>query len=310
MLKWGRKYKLTIEVNEENGKTTTLEITNPLTIEFFIDKNVNSQCNSMDLKIYNLAESSRKLLVQDKFNMTDWGSGKRYRKVVLQAGYGKNIPIIFAGNLVEGFSFRQGTEVITQLHCFDGLYGMGNSFANFVLNQGVSKQDSLSRLISTFNKIEKGIITKIDGELKRGTMFSDNTYVLIKENYGQHLTSNNGTLYTTNYDIFVENEKINIIGKNEYIDKGYVMEISSDSGLLNVPMRRETLLECDMIFEPNLMCGQILELKSSFNKYFNGTYKLYGFTHSGIISDSVDGEAKTTLQLYIGTKILNGLKAI
>ena len=88
------------------------------------------------------------------------------------------------------------------------------------------------------------------------------------------------------------------------------MEISSDTGLLNVPIRRETYLEIDIIFDPNIIVGQLIELKSSFNKYFNGLYKVYGITHDVEITEESGGNATTSLQLWIGTKILNGLKQI
>lgn len=310
MLKWQRKYILTIEVKEEDEVITTLEIKNPLTIEFFIDKNLNSQANLLDLKIYNLAEKTRNLLLQDKFNLLDFGSGKRYRKIVLKAGYGINTPIIFIGNLVESYSFRQGTEVITQIYAYDGLYGMINSYADLTLSKGISKLDAINKLISTLNKIDKGIITNLEGELKRGALYNENSYLLIKNNFKDFISVNNGVQTITQRNIFVENEKINILNANDFIDQGYVIEISSNTGLLNTPKRRETFIECDILFDPNIIAGQLIELKSSFNKMFNGIYKVYGFTHNVVISEASGGDAITTLQLYLGTKLLNGLKAI
>lgn len=310
MLKWQRKYILTVEVKEDDGAITTLEIKNPLTVEFFIDKNVNSQANLLDLKIYNLAEKTRNLLIQDKFNLLDFGSGKRYRKIVLKAGYGINTPIIFIGNLIESYSFRQGTEVITQIYAYDGLYGMVNSYADLTLSKGISKLDAVNKLISTLNKIEKGIITNLEGELKRGALYNENSYLLIKNNYRDYISVNNGVQTITQRNIFVENEKINILNVNDFIDQGYIIEISSDTGLLNTPKRRETFIECDILFDPNIIAGQLIELKSSFNKMFNGVYKVYGFTHNVVISEANGGDAITTLQLYLGTKLLNGLKAI
>ena len=310
MAKFGRKYKLFIETQDEQGEIQTLEIANPMSIKFTIDKSLTSQVNGLDLKIYNLAPNTRKLLIQDKFNILDFGSGKRYRRVILKAGYGINVPTIFVGSITEAYSFRQGVDVITQIMAFDGLYGMANSFSSLTLNGGISKNEMLNYLIQDLNKIEKGIITNINGELSRGALLNENTYFLIKENFRDYVSVNNGKQVITSRDIFINDEKLNILNKNDYIDVGYVMEISSDTGLLNVPIRRETYLEIDILFDPNIIVGQMIEVKSTFNKYFNGLYKVYGVRHDVEITEESGGDAITSLQLWIGTKILNGLKQV
>ena len=62
----------------------------------------------------------------------------------------------------------------------------------------------------------------------------------------------------------------------------------------------------DMLFFPEVEIGKLCELRSSAEIY-NGQYKILGFTHNIMISDTVPGPSKTTLSLYAGAA---GLRAV
>jgi len=66
----------------------------------------------------------------------------------------------------------------------------------------------------------------------------------------------------------------------------------------------------DILFEPRLQIGQVVELNSNFFKKLNGQYKIIGIRHSGTISDAVAGRCKTTVELCLGNRVLNVLKGI
>jgi hypothetical protein len=55
-----------------------------------------------------------------------------------------------------------------------------------------------------------------------------------------------------------------------------------------------------MIFEPRFLIGQALALESFTEKNFNGVYKVIGVKHKGVISDSVCGNAITSVTLWHG----------
>jgi hypothetical protein len=330
MLKWLRNYQLFIEANPNlnndsaslplsiNNKETTykvgdiIEISYPLTIEFSINKTMSSGANMMNLRIYNLAEKTRAQLMQDPYNMVDFGSGKRYRKVILNAGYGKNIPTLFVGNMTNAYSYRQGVDVITEITAFDGMYGQLNSQTSKTFAAGTAKTTVLDSLYADLIKVNKGITTDIGSDvLKRGLIADGNTFNIIKENFGEGSFNNNGTQSSiTTRQIFIDNEQINLIAWNDYIDTGSVYVINSDTGLLGTPIRRETSLECEILFEPSLILAQLVELKSTINKNFNGAYQVWSIRHDCTISGAESGNATTHLQLYIGSHLLNGLRKL
>lgn len=325
-MKLGRNYKLFIQKKftfaelvanpELDNLGTFIEINYPLTINFVIDKNSNSSANMMNLQIYNLSEKTYSQIVQDRFNTQDLGSGIRYRQVILKAGYKNDLPVVFVGNLLEAYTQRQGVDMITTLVVQDGLYAALNSFSSFSVTKSTAFKDILNTLFDDlFNgKVEKGTITDIEGTTPRGSIYDGNTFSLIKDFFGKqvvvNLEGNDGLSNTLERDIFIDNERINILNKNDYIDIGKVLVINTDTGLLGTPMRRETYIEIEMIFEPTVILGQLVQLESATDQRFNGQYKIYGISHRGVFSGSVSDSATTTLQLYIGTSILKGLKAI
>lgn len=281
-----------------------------LTAEFTIERNAMAQANSMSLKLINLSEDTRRGLVQDRFNMMDGATGKRYRKIILEAGYDKNLTTVFVGNIVEAYSDREGTEIITQIQAYDGLYGQANSFSAKTLNIGTTKSEGLLSMISDMVNIKPGVVSDVEGALERGAIYDGNTFLLIRDNFRTQVSVNLGSATTVERDIFIDNETIHVLNKNDYIDIGSTYLIDGDSGLIGTPIRRETFLECEILFEPSLVVGQLVEIKSTVNKYFDGTYKVMGIRHNVIISNAVNGPASTHLQLYVGTQLLNGLKGI
>jgi hypothetical protein len=85
--------------------------------------------------------------------------------------------------------------------------------------------------------------------------------------------------------------------------EGYVPVIDDNSGLLGVPEHEDAILTVRMIFEPRLVIGQKIEIKSQVAPMFNGQYKIYGIRHEGTISDAVSGKATTTLEMLIGSQV-------
>jgi hypothetical protein len=85
--------------------------------------------------------------------------------------------------------------------------------------------------------------------------------------------------------------------------EGVVPVIDDESGLLGVPQHEDAILKVDIIFEPRLMIGQIVDIQSRVAPMFNGQYKIYGIRHEGEISDAESGLATTTLEMLVGSQV-------
>ena len=275
--KINRHYKLTIETNDSG----TVEITDPLTIEFTVTRNTAVSLNKGIFKIYNLGLATRTKLFQDRFRIKDKGTGEFYKRIILQAGYNQ-LSTIFVGNILTAFPTRQGGSIIMNIEAYDGLYGQANV---------------ISTISSDLINVEKGVIASQEGELTKSTSFFGNTFDVITE------------FLKDKAEVFIDNEELLIMNSNQAFI-AQIPLIKSETGLLSVPIRQQTYIEIDMIFEPRITVGQLVELESSVNPAYDGQYKVYGVTHNAVISGAVSGDAKTKLQLYIGSELLGGLELI
>lgn len=309
-MKYGLNFKLFVEtyqnLQQKNGvyiqqATTiidTIQIPYPFTIDFDINKTAGYTLNNATFHIKNLSSKTRADIFQDKFNLISFnGSSQQnlYKTIIFQAGY-TNLTEIFYGDMLEGFSERQGTEYNTFISARESLVGVLNGTCNFTVAEGTTQDNILTAFLNTMPNVERGAIRDLGPPIPRARSFTGNTYAIMKEYYGPDSVS-------------FEGNKLNILAVNDYIDGVNLINlINTDSGLLATPKRNDAYLTVDIIFEPTIVIGQLIEIQSQLNPLFNGTYKVFGIKHSGTISGAVSAQCKTTLQLMIGTKLFNPIK--
>lgn len=275
--------------------TTYLEIDYPLTVEFDIERNTSSSINTGTFSITNLSPKTSSRLAKDFYNIDDISSGKEKRQVFFQAGYEKNLSMCFAGTLMEGFTDRRGTETITHLRAQDGAYEAYNAFTSTTFAPNTTPQSIFDVLLTDLG-LKKGAVGNLNQNTPlRAVSFNGNTFELLQDNFDNR--------------VFIDLQTVNLLNPDEVI-AGQVPLISSETGLLGVPRRQQTNIVVDMIFEPRIKVGQVVEVKSTIDPRFNGQFKVQGIKHSGMISGAVGGDAKTTLQLFYGSAALGGLKIL
>jgi hypothetical protein len=214
-----------------------------------------------------------------------------FQSIKLQAGYGtsgtllegtSNLPVIFSGNITQAWSVREGVNFITAIECFDGGFAFANGYTSTPFPAGTAQADMLSTLASSLPNVTLGAIGSFPGVLSRGNALAGNTCDLLNE------LSNGG--------FFIDNGLAYIIGQNEYINDAATVVVNSQTGLLNTPVRETTFLDFDIIFEPNVKPGRLIQLQSKTDPTFNGFRKVIGVKHRGMISPTVCGEAITSIR--------------
>lgn len=279
--KFNRKYSLSVQTNTVNPTTNardTLTIANPFTLEFDIERNVLSSSNTAILRIYNLSETNRNLL---RKNVYDYGVN---RALVLRAGYDTNLPIAFAGNVMQCFSVREGDNFITQIECLDGGFAFVNGISNTSFPAGTPFVTVIDSLAKQLPGVTVGAIGSYPGTLSRGNAYSGNTADLLSE--------------LTGGGFFIDNGKVNCLNDNECLS-GRVFIINAASGLLGTPLLENNIVHFDMLYEPQLQVGQQIQLDSTTApKNFNTFYKIIGVKHRGMISEAVCGDAITTVSMF------------
>lgn len=300
-MKFGRTYNLTIEVenqlanqlsNGNFGRNNVVIISYPLTLNFNVSRTTQSTNNIGKFRIYNLSPDTRKLIFHDRVQID------QYRQIILQAGYETEpkLPIIFQGNINYAYSYREGPDWITEIEAFDGGFATINGNVSMSVPQGWNLQQLIETIISTMPHVEMGAVSNFRSENSRGLTLMGNSWDVIGKLTGNSLN-------------FIDNEKAYVIKNNEYVNgiQG-ILKLSSESGILNSPRRFNNQVDVDILFEPRIVVGQILTLESN-EPYNNGEFVVVGVSHRGIISGAINGQAITTLNLWLGTEALQPVKA-
>jgi hypothetical protein len=279
-VKFNRTYSLKLE--SADGNNVTIEP--PYTIEFAVRRENLATSQSATITIYNLSEIHRNQIYKDRFNTT------LMRAIQLRAGYQGNTPLIFNGTIFSAASERIGTDFKTTIECMDGAYAIQNAFSNVSIGTG----QAFGEIIATLNKDLAAVGLKGDpiigtypGSTRRGSVYLGNTWNYLLQLTGRTCTIDNGQLKALNDNEVVSTE---------------IPLITSASGLLGSPKRENTMITFRMLFEPRLTLGQVIQLDSTSNSLFNGTYKVVGFTHNAVISPVKAGEAVTRVSLWKGTE--------
>lgn len=278
--KLNRQYRLTVQRVDEKGNPIggKIVITNPLTIHFSVNRTIFADVNAMDIDIYNLAPQTYKELFFDYFN-------PETRSVVLEAGYaGQELSIIFIGSVWSCYTSRQGSETITKMHAIVGLKQLQAQMD--VTLQGISRNQIIQHAANEMG-LNVNIYSGDDTKFSRAVSVSGNAFAVIQK--------------YSNGSAFIDNNEIKVLETYDAIE-GYVPLINDESGLLGVPEHEDALLRIKMIFEPRIILGQIIEIKSRIMPMFDGQYKVYGIKHEGTISDAIAGEATTTLEMLVGSQ--------
>lgn len=285
MTKNNRRYRITIRMVDG----PVIVITPPLTIQFHVERSISSSLNTMLLVIYNLGEVLRNEIFQDPFITL------QNNIVILEAGYGDNLSVIFQGYIRQAYSARQGSNILTTIHAMDGGFDVGNVLTSKTLESGVTLQQVITNLIGDFPNLNQGVIGDFPGEFKRPVVLDGNTFDLLRR-------------YTNN-QVFIDLEKVNVLQNDEAV-VGDVPVLSSATGLLESPQRADANLNVTSLFEPRIIMAQVIDLQSEILKIYNGQYKVIGMVHSGIISEAVGGSCTSRFNLLLGSRYFGRLKTV
>lgn len=294
-----RIYRLEIEGNDvptpliNAGRAETLTVIYPLTLQFDIVRSTLGSPNTGTFSILNLSEDKRSAVFHDRYDTLN------YRRVRLFAGYDteETLPEIYRGNIQVAGSTRQGQNWLTKIECLDGFYGMVNGQASFSAPKSQTVDEILKNIAQLMPRTSLNTVGDFVTKRTRGVTIVGNCWDVAKKVVG-------------NGDAFIDLERINFLDQNEYIIvDGEIPILTGDSGLLNTPRRQNAYIEVDLIFYPNIINGQVVEVQS-LEKVNNGFYQVRGIRHRGTISGAVDGGVITTLSLWAGTSKLRGVRPL
>lgn len=269
-------------VNDVTLQAETVTLSYPLAIDFTITRNTDANTNTANFTIHNLNEKTRSNLFQERMEI---GVKKLVR---FYAGYNGKEQEVFKGYVQECYSQKTGSEVVTNLECWD--IGIGEKITAVTFNKGTTFKEAYKQIAGKVSDLELGEIGDLNGTFKTEVTFVGTPFEILNK--------------ITNYHTYIDNGKVVTLQDNECIDVP-VYKVTSSTGLLNIPMRRGGQVIVQTLFQPNVKVGQLYEIHSDLNNYYDGVYKVYGFTHSGTISGASSGQRTTELNLLLGSILPN-----
>ena len=283
--KFIRNYKMSIQVSED-VTAPYLIIQPPFTLEFSINKDCLSSSSTGSFQIYNLSATHRN---QVRKNINDFLT---VRKIILQAGYGNNLSVIFNGMIQQAFSRRDGVDAITQIEAADWSFAFISPDSDYYGAPGSSSTQK-QLLTNVINKALPSVTTGAIGQGYDVPFGRETSHADSAKNIIQQYTGGSGTSA-----FFIDNGVANILGQNEAIQAQGIQTINADTGLLGKPIQEANILNFEMIFEPRLLMAQVINLESVTEPQLSGQYKVISIKHHGMISDAVCGDAITSVGLF------------
>ena len=276
--RFGRRYRVTIQ----NPRGEQYVITPPLTFRCDITRNVQSEANEFNATIVNLRPQTRNGIFKDRYAVTE------YWQVRIEAGY-RTLHTVFLGNLYESYSYKEGSEWYTELSGYDGLFGIQNGLVAESFSAGTNIADEISAVSSSMPNVLAGDFgAPAQGQTERGHSYFGRPRDVLEQIVGDNW--------------YIDGEKLYVADALEVIRQEVAVFDSRE--LLSTPRRRETFLDFEILFYPEINVGQWAEVRS-LNEVYNGQYKVIGFTHNFEWSGAESGEAKTQVQLLAGAEGLS-----
>lgn len=277
-MKWMRQYRMEV-FDEDSGET--LIISNPITIRFTVSRRTASTLNVLQADLYNLDQNTRNFLFQEQ-----WVT--RNKTITFSGGY-DTLSILFMGTLWSGYSYRDGSDIITSIECKSEFWELDTTTVYETINPSAGNltvKDVLTTIAGKFEGLSIGAIGDYPEKLLRPVTVAGNAWNLFKK--------------YSNYTGFIDNGRIYALRRNEVVE-GELLTIDASTGLLASPQRIDTAnIQIQVLFEPRIVMGQNIELGSGVNQIYNGQYKVFGIQHTGIISDAVNGDLRTIIDLFVG----------
>ena len=236
---YGRKYRILIGV----GNETALDVSQ-LWCTFNIIKTMNMQPGMSEVTIYNLNAETENAIIKEGM------------RVIVEAGYeGDQYGVIYNGEIVQPIRDKiDGTTYKLTLTAQDGDRFINAGFINFAQTRGLKPRQFIESCASNAkNPVELGSIsdTLTNSQLTRGK----SVFGLARDYLRQIARSEQANFY-------MEDGKINLIKMSD-MPAGEVIDLSPQSGLIDVPAQNEFGITGKALLNPRIKTNTLVHIDNS-----------------------------------------------
>jgi len=255
-MRFNRDYKLSIKLGND-----LLEIKPPTRVTF-TGTRFMSALSAFEISIYNLSPSSYKRMTKDpdtragQFEFNDY-------TFIFEGGYENNIGVIFAGQIHEASTVREGVNLITTISAIAGLHDLKYAF----ISQTISNLSVADFVISKMGVTKKGKISPEITKLKRAKVLLGNAFKILEDAYPE-------------YNVIIDNNTCHIL-KNGETTTDFIPIVDASTGLIGTPTRVQQRVNFSTLLNSDITLGGNVELKATVDQYINGIYNVESIEYAG-----------------------------
>lgn len=311
MIKFSPSYQLSLTPNHATvpvGPQLPILINFPSTIDIHIEHTLEAASNVCELSVHGLSATHRR---QITYNLP---VAPALFPLTLRAGYvsqlalgvyapASSLPVIFSGFGRIAYTERVGCDLVTRINALDN-GNVATATQNRAFLDGSPENSYSAPVGSTFQGIARSLMSLLRPGIQEGQIviedavcpgpikgkprvFTGDVWEALKK-FAEEAGAK----------VFVENGVCHMLSQNSVLrGPSALPEISSATGLLDVPRFTDQNVECLCVFEPRLVMGTLVNLKSSVTPWINGKYKVIQYTHAGTISGSQASTMTTKVNL-------------
>ena len=269
-LLFDRKYRIRFGQPRAAGRELS-----GLRIAFAIERDSSSESNAATIQIWNLSETSRAEILRSGATVSH------------EAGYGRELGMIFQGNDFKVNIRRELPDVVTEIKTQDGGFQLRSNIVNIGFELGSSIRDVVSQIMGTFQDLTtnaKEILTVPADQLSEGWIASGTAKKVLDD-----LLKPRGIQWS------VQDGEIRLVADDKTSNDGAVRlsagsETLKGTGLVGSPTKTEDGIIVTSLLNPKIRPYRQIVVES---RDINGIYKVDKVTHRG---DSWGGDWYTVAE--------------
>lgn len=235
---WGRVAQVVV------GKRGAGLLVEHLRIDFEVVKSVEEHPNVAYIKVWNLSPEHE-------------GQIKReFDDVVLQAGYDGQVRIVFRGNVVHVYHYRDGADRVTEIVAADGDADYRKSVVNVALAAGTSDDQLVDKLAGTMTRgTTRGHVAVSKRRRSRGKVVSGATRTVLRD-----LARENGAHWS------IQDGQLQIVPADDVLP-GEAIVITAETGMLGSPEVNDKGIAVKCLMNPQLRVNGTIRLDNNSLRY-------------------------------------------
>lgn len=215
-----------------------------LRFRFAIHRGDNRTPNSADIRVYNISDATRQK-IQNEFT-----------RVVMQAGYGDSMGVIFDGTVVQVRRGRESrTDTYLDITVADGDSAYNFAAMNMSLAAGASIDDQIAAVMQSM--VPHGVTLGYKPPALTG-----NTLPRGKVYYGTARAYIDNLVKTISAKWSIQDGKVEIVPLNAYVP-GDIPVITAATGMVGLPEQTQNGIKVRMLLNPAIRIGRLIKLDNA-----------------------------------------------